>query len=69
MGRKKLYGYFKLQTMEIAHEMTWTWLRKVNLKRENESLLITTQNNAISTNYIKAKIDNTHQNNKCKLCG
>ena len=39
--------------------------RKGNLKKETESLLIAAENNAITTNYIKAKIDNTQQNNKC----
>ena len=38
-------------------------------KRETESLLITTQNNAIRTNHIKARIDKTQQNSKCRLCG
>ena len=33
-------------------------IRKENLKREIESLLKAAQNNAIRTNYIKAKIDN-----------
>ena len=42
---------------------------KENLKRETESLLISAQNNAIRTNHIKAKIDKTQQNSKCKLCG
>ena len=28
-----------------------------NLKRENESLLIAAQNNAIRTNHLKARID------------
>ena len=27
------------------------------------------QNNAIRTNYVKAKIDKTQQNSKCSLCG
>ena len=40
-----------------------------NLARETESLLITAQNNAIRTNYNKAKIDNTQQNSKCRLSG
>ena len=44
------------------------WLRKRNLKREMESLLIATQNNAIRTNHIKARIDKTQQNGKCRLC-
>ena len=66
---KQLYGYFKRQIEEVAHEKTWTWLRKGNLKRETESLIIAAQNNAIRTNYIKAKIDKTQQNSKCRLCG
>ena len=44
------------------------WLRKGNLKRKTESLLIALQNKAIRTNYIKAKIDKTQQNSKCRLC-
>ena len=42
-------------------------LRKGKLKRETKSLLIVVQNNAIRTNYIKAKIDYTQQNSKCKF--
>ena len=45
------------------------WLRKGNFKREPESLLIAAQNNAIKTNYIKARIDKMQQNSKCRLCG
>ena len=40
-----------------------------NNKRETESLLIAAQNNAIRTNHIKARIDKTLQNSKCRLCG
>ena len=36
--------------------------------RETKSLLIAAQNNAIRTNYIKARIDKTKQNNKWRLC-
>ena len=66
---KQLYGHFKRQIEEVAHEKTWTWLRKGNLIRETESLINAAQNNAIRTNYIKAKIDKTQQNSKCRLCG
>ena len=34
-----------------------------------ESLLIAAQYNAIRTNHIKARIDKTQQNSKCRLCG
>ena len=37
--------------------------------RETESLIIAAQNNAIRTNHIKARIYNTQQNIKCRLCG
>ena len=65
---KQLYGYFKQQICEISHEKTWTWLRKGNLNSESESLL-TAAENAIRTNYIKAKIENMQQNSKCRFCG
>ena len=68
MGEKTLWP-FKRLINSISHEKTWTWLRKGNLKRETESLLIVAQENAIRTNYIKARIDKTQQNSKCRLCG
>ena len=61
--------YFKQQIAEIAHKMTWTHLRKGNFKIETESLLIAAQNNAIRTNYSKAKINNMWQNSKSRLYG
>ena len=59
---KQLYRNFNRQTNEISHtQKNWIWLKKGNLKRETWSLLIATQNNAIRTNYIKARIDKTQQ--------
>ena len=43
------------------------WLKKGNLDRETESLLIAAQNNAIRTNHIKARIDKMQENNRCTL--
>ena len=34
-----------------------------------ESLRIAVQENAIRTNHIKARIDKTQKNSKCRLCG
>ena len=65
---KQLHGRFK-RIINISHQKTWTWLRKGNLKRETESLLIAAQDNAIRTIHIKAGIDKTQQNSKCRLCG
>ena len=37
--------------------------------KETESLLKAAQKKIIKTNCIKAKIDNTDQNSKSRLCG
>ena len=65
---KQLHGRFKRLMNNISHQKTWTGLRKGNFKRETESLLMIAQNNAIRTNYIKARIDETQENDKCRLC-
>ena len=62
---KQLYGRFKLLINNISHQKTWTWLKKGNLKRETESLLIAAQDNAIRSNHTKARIDKMQQNSKC----
>ena len=67
--KKQIYGRFKRLINSISYEKTLTWLRKGNPKRETESLLIAAQDNAMRTNHIKAKIDKTQQNSKCRLCG
>ena len=66
---KQLYGLFKRLINNISRDKTWTWLRKGNFKREIDSLLIAAQDNAVSTNHIKARRDKTQQNSKCRLCG
>ena len=66
---KQLYGRFKRLINNISHDKTWTWLRKGNFKRETESLLTAAQDSSIRTNHIKASIDKTQQNSKCRLCG
>ena len=32
---KKLHGYFKQQSKEIVHEMTWTWLKNRKPEERN----------------------------------
>ena len=66
---KQLFGRFKLQTNNISHDKIWTWLRKGNFKRETESLLMAAENSTIRTNHIKARIDKTQKNSKCRLRG
>ena len=40
---------------------------EMEISREKLKLLIAAQNDAIRTNYVKAKIDNTQQNSKYRL--
>ena len=51
---------------ERVHK-TRAWLRKGNLRRETESLLIAAENNAMTTNHVKAKIDKSQQNSTCRI--
>ena len=66
---KQLYGRCKRLINNISHDKTWIWLRKSNFMTETESLLIAAQNSAIRTNHIKASMDRTQQNSKCRLFG
>ena len=66
---KQLYGHFKWLPSDISLEKMWMWRRKGNFKRETKSLLIAAQKNTIRTNHIKARIDKTQQNSRCRLCG
>ena len=66
---KQLYERFKWLINNISLEKTLTWIRKGNFKKETESLPIAAQNYAIRIKHIKARIDKTQQNSKCKLCG
>ena len=66
MGEKTTVLTFQATNKEISHEKTWTWLRKGNLKRETEPLQIAARNDAIRTNYVKARINKTEQNDKCR---
>ena len=50
----------KSHTRRLGHK-----IKKENRLRETD---FAAQNNAIRTNYVKAKIDKTQQNSKCRLC-
>ena len=65
--KKQLYKRFKRRGSNISTVKTWTWLRKGDLKRESESLLIAAQNNTIRSNHFNARIDKTQQNSRCRL--
>ena len=69
LKQKKLHGQFFNQIEDVAGEEKWLWLRDGSVKRETESLIMATQEQAIRANAIKAKIDKTQAESKCRLCG
>ena len=62
LHEKQLYGYLKRQTSEISRKKPRLWL-------QNRIYFSSNKNNAIRTYHIKAKIDNTQEKCKCRLCG
>lgn len=66
---KVLHGqYLKDIEGKVDTEKTWSWLRNGDLKKETEGFLLAAQDQALRTNAIKAKIDKTTDNSKCRLC-
>lgn len=49
-------------------QLTWKWLRNGGLKGETESLITACQDQAIATNYHKAKVLKQVVDPKCRLC-
>ena len=68
LKQKKLHGQFFNQIEEVVVERKWLLLRDGSIKRETESLIMAAQEQTIWTNAIKAKIDKTQAESKCRLC-
>ena len=56
------------ETEDQSNEETWSWLKQGSLKRETEALITAAQDQAIRTNYIKATIDKSQIDAKCRMC-
>ena len=64
-----LQDQFMRQTEEEGGKERWLWLSGTGIKRETESLIMAAQEQAIRTNVIKARIDRTQEESKCRMCG
>ena len=69
IGWKTTVWIFQASNKRNVTQEDLDMAKKGHLKRETESFLIAAQNNAIRTNYVKAKIDKMQQNSKCWTCG
>ena len=66
---KPLHGQYMRDICGKTDEtLTWKWLTIGELKKETEALILAAQDQALRTNAIKAKIDKTSTNSKCRLC-
>ncbi len=65
---KPMNGQHLRQTKEDMAKESWQWLKRGSLKRQTESLIIAAQDQALRTNYRKAKIEKTTTCSKCRLC-
>ena len=64
-----LHGQFERDTKNLKTECSWDWLKKGDLKRETESLLLAAQDQALATNSVKKHIYKQTESDKCRLCG
>jgi len=66
---KALHGqYIKDIEGKVDCDNTWNWLTNGELKKETEGFILAAQDQALRTNAIKARIDNTTEDSKCRLC-
>ena len=63
-----MHGQFTRQIKEFASKKSWQWLKRGCLKRQTESLLIAAQDQALETNYHKARIERRRESAKCRIC-
>ena len=66
---RMLHGQFLRHTEELADKDQWLWLTDGTLKRETKSLTMAAQEQASRTNLMKAKIDKSQEDSRCRMCG
>lgn len=67
---KSMHGQYAREMSEetVNRESTFSWLKDGDLKGETESLIVAAQDQAITTNYIRARIHKEKVDSKCRLC-
>ena len=52
----------------MASGKTWNWLRKRDLKKETEGLIIAAQDQSLRTNAFKARVEKATVSPLCRTC-
>ena len=63
---KQLHGQLKRETEDLSG-VSWNWIRTGELKKETERLIFAAQDQALSTNAVKARMETKmyHPNAEC----
>ena len=70
MDKQPLHGQFLRDiSSQISVKHQWLWLRFSNFSKEMEGTIFAAQEQALSTNAIKANIYKMPCSAKCRLCG
>ena len=56
------------QTEEVRSNQCWASLQNGDLKRETDTLIVVAQNQSITTNLVKEKIDKSQGDSLCRVC-
>ena len=65
-----MYGQFVCEMPEeIDKDLSWKWLVESDLKVQTEATICVAQEQALTTNYTKNKIDKTLENPLCRIRG
>ena len=65
---KPMHGQFPRQTKDLSSNDTWQWLRRGELKKETEEVIMAAQDQALRARYIQRGIDGTNISHKCRKC-
>ena len=65
---KELHGQHFRQMKEVGAKESWTWLQRGELKKETEGMIMAAQSQSLRTNAIKARIDKSREDAKCRMC-
>ena len=67
---KEMHGQYpkRLEERDVDLQQSNKWLKMAGLKSETEELIIATQDQAIKTKYLQAKIMKDGSNANCRVC-
>ena len=66
---KALHGRYFVATDDVRVSKFWEWLRRSDLKRETEGMIMAAQEQTLRTRNIRKVIDKEKISGMCGMCG